>query len=71
MAEKKINPDITKEFDVVGKLPALKFWQRGFGDVDLTTLTPKQAAAMVEKGFPFLKKKTRAEKKAAETEEEK
>ena len=73
MADKKlVNPELLKEFDVVGKLPALKFTERGFGFIDMTTLTVKEAAKLVEAKFPWLKKKGKPAKAAevAETEKE-
>ncbi|MBC8053757.1 MAG: hypothetical protein H7Y13_11900 [Sphingobacteriaceae bacterium] len=60
--EIKLSEEVAKNFELVGTKPGIVKCSK-FGNVDLCALTAKDAAILVEAGFPYLKKKDTQESK--------
>lgn len=54
--EPKLLDEVSSKYDLVGT-KAGKFRFADFGELDLTTITAKDAKNLVEAGFPYLKPK--------------
>lgn len=60
-------PKIVEEagFSLTENVPGVRFHRMGFGDVDLSKLTPKTAERLYQQGLPYLIKKQPEKKPSA------
>lgn len=68
--ERKLPEDVAKKYRCKIIRPG-KFNFKGFGEIDLRTISVEKADALVAKGFPYLEKTKEAEQTEAEKEAEK
>jgi hypothetical protein len=57
--EPKLQDEVSAKFDLVGCKPG-KYLFAGFGELDLTAISTKDAKSLIAAGFPYLKAKSKA-----------